>query len=166
MEYTLPSVSRLREILNYDPLTGVLTWRIPRKKASVGTVAGRPRASGHIYVGVDGKKYAAHRIAWAIYYGEHPENIIDHKNCNPSDNRIDNLRIADKSKNAHNSGKWATNTSGYKCVFWNKQRGKWMVRTRIRGEEKYVGLFATKEEAHAAYAAYANENVGEFARAA
>jgi len=163
----LPTIERLRELFDYDPSTGLLTWKEGRKGrfSPKGSVAGRPRKSGHVFVGIDGPKYAAHRVAWAIHYGEWPTKILDHINRDPSDNRIENLRQADKILNAHNSGKWATNTSGFKCVYWNKQRNKWMVKVMINGFAQYLGLYETKEAAHAAHVCFEKRLINELERA-
>lgn len=161
---SLPTVERLREVLNYDPETGIFTWRQHRKSPMIGQLAGGYRKPGYLFISVDERKVGGHRIAWAMVHGEWADKLIDHKNCNPSDNRIENLRLADKSLNGHNSGPQINNTSGYKCVYWSKQRHKWKAQTVINGAEHYIGLYETKEAAHEAYVAYAKEKLGEFAR--
>lgn len=49
------------------------------------------------------KNIQAHRLAWRIYYGRWPSKDIDHKNGDPSDNRISNLREATEQENTFNS---------------------------------------------------------------
>lgn len=161
---SLPTPDRLRELLNYDPETGEFRWKIGRKKAAAGTIAGYVRPDGYLFICVDYTKFGAHRAAWAIMTGEWCNEVIDHANMNKLDNRWCNLRKASKIFNAHNTVECKNNTSGYKCVVWNKQRQKWMATTQIRGVRHYIGLFDDKEDAANAYIAFAKSQVGEFAR--
>ena len=84
----------------------------------------------------------------------------DHLNENRLDNRRKNLRICTKSQNIMNKGFQKNNTSGFKGVFWRKDRSKWKVRIG----QKYVGLFSDKIQAARAYDRKAKELFGEFAR--
>jgi len=104
----LPDINLLREVLSYDPHTGVLRWSeaAPRNR---GRQAGSTNPSGYKFVRlrVEGKVYScyAHRIAYALHYGDDPYPMeIDHINRNVGDNAIANLRIATRSlqnKNRH-----------------------------------------------------------------
>jgi hypothetical protein len=87
---------------------------------------------------------------------------VDHINGDPLNNTRENLRLATSSQNLSNRRKPVNNTSGYKCVIWNKQSRKWQARTKQAGRIIYLGLFDTPEEAHAAYCAKAKELHGEF----
>lgn len=160
----LPDVERLREALSYDPETGLFVWTVKRKGTSITKCAGWIRKSGYRFIGFDGVTIGAHRIAWAMTYGEWATEIIDHKNGDTTDNRIDNLRLANKSLNAHNAGAWATNTSGFKCVFWNAQKSRWFAKTTVARKVYFLGLYDTKEAAHAAYVKFITEKIGEYAR--
>lgn len=95
----------------------------------------------------------AHRVIWAIHYGEWPENEVDHINGNKTDNRIENLRIATPSENRCNRGKQRNNTSGYKGVYFNKRSNSWYAEIRKSGIKKYLGSAKTPEEAHKIYVA-------------
>ena len=159
----LPSVDRLRELLNYNPETGEFTWKIGRKKAPMGGRAGYI-LNGYLTICIDYRKFGAHRAAWALTHGEWADCILDHKNCNTLDNSISNLRLADKSKNAHNTGLNKNNTTGYKCVYWNKVNRRWQALIQIKGKIKHIGLYDTPEEAQAGYLAYAKTVFGDFAR--
>src|SRR6266700_4134664 len=96
----LPAIARLRELLSYDPGTGILCWRISKGKRKAGAVAECKSKDGYIAIGHD--RWAAHRIAWAIYYGEWPRQEIDHRDLNKSNNSIINLREANRAQNAAN----------------------------------------------------------------
>lgn len=70
-----------------------------------GAMAGcRRKKDGYILVGVDNRLYLAHRLIWMMVYGEWP-NVIDHKNGDPSDNRLVNLRNVNQSENILNSSR-------------------------------------------------------------
>ncbi len=92
----LPPIERLRSLLDYNPETGEITWKVHRKpNKKPGTSAGC-MAKGRPYgiIGIDNDTWAAHRIAWALHYGEDPHpNEIDHWDRDPTNNRIGNLQV-------------------------------------------------------------------------
>ncbi len=103
-------------------------------------------------------------IVWALKHGVWLAGL-DHKNHNPLDDRIENLRPATSIQNAHNQGKKKTNTSGYKGVSRNRRtRSKpWEARIMINGKKKYLVAFNDPADAHAAYCRAADLLHGEFA---
>lgn len=96
---------RLRELLHYDPDTGVFTNIKPRHRVKVGDIAGSNSGKGYLQIQIDQKRYSAHRLAWLYTYGRFPEEFIDHINGNPSDNRIVNLREVTQRENLQNRKK-------------------------------------------------------------
>ena len=72
---------------------------------------------------------------------------IDHKDRNPSNNHVDNLRWATRSENCLNTGLRSDNTSGEKNVYYCKQKNKWTIRFMENGKEISCGFYDTKEEA-------------------
>ena len=157
------SHSALQKALTYNPLTGIFCWDSARPKIRVGQQAGHlKKPQGYIYIEINGKCYSAHRLAWFYCNKEWPTGQIDHKNRNRADNRIDNLRIATNGQNRANSK--TTNKHGLKGVFhcgWLKTK-PWKSSIKHMGNVIYLGLFATKEEAHSAYKNAARKLHGEF----
>ncbi len=161
----LVEIEYLRMRLSFDPDTGIFRWKTPfGTKVKPGDKMGHVQGYGRIKIDLDGKQYMAHRLAWFYVYGKWPQSDIDHINGDPSDNRICNLREATDSQNLANSKKPITNKSGKKGVSWHGGAGKWQAHIRVRGENRYLGLFGTVAEAHSAYAAAAIESNGDFAR--
>lgn len=155
--------AELKELMYYDPETGVFVWRVSKsKRVKVGSVAGTLQNKGYIHIKINGRKYLAHRLAFLYMTGTFPEHQIDHQNGIRADNRWNNLREATNSDNQRNSGKQANNTSGYKGVAWNKQAGKWYAQCGVNGKDYHIGSFTTANEAHAAYCAFAAKYHGEF----
>ena len=150
---------RLKELLRYDPETGEFVWAIDRSsKVRAGHVAGHKHAQyGYIYIGIDGMRYRAHRLAWMYVFGEHPDAWIDHINGDVQDNRIRNLRKATPSQNQQNRGGAQRNSkSGLLGVQWWSPYGQivskpWRAMIRFGGKRLSLGYYATPEEAHAAY---------------
>jgi len=162
----------LKSHLDYDPQTGVFYWR-PREGVRrewntryAGTVAGYRAGSSYRQISLKGKSYYAHRLAWMYVYGCFPKEAIDHVNCDKDDNRIENLREATPRQNNGNMPLRKDNTSGYKGVYWNKQRRAWQVTIHYKGKSKYLGLFADIDAARGAYLEAARDRFGSFARAA
>jgi hypothetical protein len=169
---TALAVERARNLLSYDPNTGILTWMLrPGDNQSIrtwntrfaGKEAGMLREDGYRVIGIDGKNYYAHRVIWLIVQGEWIDEI-DHRDLNPSNNRWNNLRKATQSQNMANQALPPHNTSGFKGVFWHKQRGYWVARIKVMGAYQHLGCFSTKEGAGAAYEKAAVAVFGEFAR--
>jgi hypothetical protein len=115
---------RVHELLDYDPKTGIFTWKVGRGGRRFGRVAGNKRSDGYIKIQIDGRSYLAHRLAWLYIYGYLPEHDVDQIDRDPSNNRIDNLREVSRTCNLRNCGNHSSNTSGVKGVSFHKQRGK------------------------------------------
>lgn len=138
---------RLRELLHYDPETGIFTRR------DSGVVAGGIEVSGRITVGIDGKRFYAYRLAWLYMCGYWPTEDIDHIDGNKRNDRIGNLREATKSQNAQNLSKRKKNKHGLVGVCWDRSRQKWKASIIVNGKTINAGRFPTPELAHAAYCA-------------
>lgn len=149
------SAERLREFLEYDPTSGLFIWRITRgSRAKAGDVAGNRHSSGYIVINTDGRLYYGHRLAWLYVYGAWPTNQIDHCDGNRANNRFSNLREATNAENAQNMRKaHSDNLSGLLGASRNKRDGKWKAKIWFDRTSRYIGIFATAEEAHAAYLA-------------
>ena len=164
-------LNRLKEIMKYDPDTGVFIYLVNRgrqRKAgdTVGFVSQKSfhNGGGYRIIAVDEREYAAHRLAWFYHYGTWPDEFIDHINGLRDDNRISNLRIATRSQNMANRSKQSNNTSGLKGVSFNKRARKWVSCIQKEGKYIYLGLHETKERAYSVYCRAAKEMFGEFAR--
>lgn len=153
----------LREILDYDPDTGIFRWRVKvAQRVRVGDIAGCLH-HGYRDISIDHKQWPAHCLAWYYFYGIWPRGDIDHEDTIKDHNWIDNLRPATRSQNCANSRR-RNNSSGYKGVSYN-QYGKWMARITKDGTLIYIGNFSAPEAAHSAYVAKAKELFGAFSNA-
>jgi len=155
--------SELKEVLEYNPDTGVFTWiKSIGRRVKAGDIAGYKDKRGYICIVVKQKKYQAHRLAYLYITGNFPENQIDHINHIRDDNRWTNLRNATMSQNKANTVKQKNNTSGYKGVVWHKRRKKWYARISYMNKDIHVGSYTTPQEAAEAYKKKAIELFGEF----
>jgi hypothetical protein len=157
-------IDELRRVLRYEPRTGKLFWKVRLcRSVPAGSEAGCvDPATGYIRVGVFGTVIYAHRIAWALHYGEWPDTILDHKNRCKINNRINNLRKATDSRNQANAAR-SKNASGYRGVFWHPVCKKWFAAIKRAGKSIHLGMFADPAEASAVYQAAAREIYGDFA---
>ncbi len=152
--------------LDYNSETGVLTWNDSYSSFAIkGRIAGCISHDGYRQIQICRRITFAHRIAWFITYGEIPQTI-DHIDRNKQNNAIANLRLCNNSQNQGNRGKSKNNTSGIKGVTYDKKNGKWQAQIKSEYVNKYLGRFASKQEAAEAYAKAAERVFGEFARAA
>lgn len=158
------TAARLREILDYDPKTGVFVWKISIRRMRAGDVAGCLTKNGYVVIRIEQRNYLAQRLAHLYMTGEWPPAGMDHRDLVRSNNRWANLRPADQAQNMWNFGPKASNTSGFKGVWLDKRRGKWVAETTVRQKKVHLGSFATPEAAASAYAAAAARLHGEFAR--
>ena len=171
------NIELLRLAIDYDPQTGRMTWkeRNPEQWPDARTAkifnlqfAGKPvgvvAKNGYVLVSFLGKRFYAHRVAWAITHGEQPESCIDHANGIRTDNRLANLRVATESQNRHNTGIRSVNTSGHKNVSWSKSLKRWSVEIRSNGKRHFIGYFLSKSEAAMAAKNARKKLHGEFAR--
>lgn len=147
--------SELKTRLNYDAETGLFMRTNMRGVSKKGWMQGCPNADGYLVLGVAGKTYLSHRLAWLWVYGKWPTEHIDHINGNPADNRICNLREATRSLNMQNLRRAKTSnvSSGLLGVTAHKKSGKWIAQIYTNGRTKFLGYFVGKEDAHAAYLA-------------
>lgn len=163
----LPTPEQLRQLLRYEPDTGKIFWRErtpdlfrdgARKSARTACKQWNTRHAGKEALAcIDANGYrhgtalsismAAHRVIWAIHYGEWPQDEIDHKDGDRSNNRIGNLRAATSALNKMNRALRRDNKTGTPGITWHHREKRW--RARI-GSHKSLGYFLTKDEAVAA----------------
>ena len=138
---------RLKELLNYDPETGIFTRKTSIAGHKVGSISGASQNKGYIQMYVDSKNYLAHRLAWLYVYGCWPKYQIDHINRNKKDNRIVNLRDVSNSTNQHNIGIRSHNVSGVTGVVWNSRNQKWVAQLIYQNKRYHIGTYTNVEDA-------------------
>lgn len=93
----------------------------------------------------------------------HSSVSVDHVNGNGLDNRKSNLRKCNHSQNMKNQTRHKNNKSGYKGVYWNKQKNKWAATIKVEGKSVHLGYFADKDWAAIAYNKAAQKFFKDFA---
>jgi hypothetical protein len=138
---------RLKEVLHYNPDTGIFTWILSNSnRIHKGDKAGC-NSNGYISIGVDGSRYRAHVLAWLYMEGYFPENDIDHINRIKSDNKWKNLRHVSRSCNLRNNDIRSNNTSGLTGIRLNCNKSKWIVEITINNKNIYLGRYINKVDA-------------------
>ena len=151
----------VKELFTYK--NGLLIRNIDKgRKAKSGDVAGYLDAKGYVIVKLNGRPYKVHRLIWLYHYGHLPDAFIDHINGTPSDNRIENLRLATRSQNSSNSKLSVKNSSGCKGV--SNVNGSWRAVIEVNGRKIQLGSFKDKEYACKVYKDAALFYFGEYAR--
>lgn len=152
---------RLLELLDYNAVSGIFTRKVSLSSRSpVGSVAGSTN-KGYCFIYVEGKRYAAHRLAWFYIHGAWPTNLVDHSNTNGTHNAISNLRLANKSTNGANRGLNKNNTTGFKGVIvW---RDRFISKIKVNKTLIHLGCFLDSKDAARAYDQAAIQHFGQFA---
>jgi hypothetical protein len=144
---TMLSNTELRQLLDYDPNTGHLTWI---KKINKGTVlksrAGTKQADGYRSVKLYGRKYLEHRLIWCWVHGDYPSQHLDHINHIRDDNRIINLREVTISENARNRLTRNSRT-GEKGIWYCRRRKRYIAEIVLNGKKIYQASFEDPDEA-------------------
>lgn len=143
----------LKEVLYYDPETGLFTWikRLSRG-AKIGDIAGCTAThckakKKYIVIGIKNKVYLAHRLAWFYMTGKWPKEQIDHADGNGLNNKWDNISESTHAQNCKNVRLRTDNISGCSGVCWHKLSGKWRARISVNKKELSLGLFENKKDA-------------------
>jgi len=162
--------SQLKDLLEYDPLTGIFKHHRTGKGIRSSRLAGyTKKSSGYNYIKIDYKPYLSHRLAWIYVHGVFPTRFISHINDNKSDNRIANLRETNEYQiHQRELRKRKDGASTYRGVIrayaaTEKTKKPWIANIKSGGKAYNLGVFATEIEAHAAYCAAADKYHKEFA---
>lgn len=162
----LPTQKFLKACLDYDPLTGLFTWRkrpdwtFPRAKAQKRSwnakrwnsrLAGKPafccpQNKGYLMGRLNDKAYLAHRVAWKIMTGKDPVEV-DHQDGNRKNNAFSNLLSTNSLGTARNSAMNRNNTSGRKGVAKGKGKRSWSAYITVNREKINLGTYPSFEEA-------------------
>ena len=153
MAAAIISSARLRELLHYDPETGSISWAQPQSnRVQRGAAAGTKTKLGYLRIGISGRDYLAHRVAWALHHGAWPAGVIDHIDGDTMNNRLSNLRDVSAAVNMQNRRTPTRGTaSGALGATWHQASRSWHARIKTGGKTTSLGYHATPEQAHAAY---------------
>jgi hypothetical protein len=151
---------RLHEMFEYRD--GTLYRKKSLGRSKTGDKAGFVTNKGYIYINIDKKCIAAHRLIWVMQHGAFPE-LIDHIDGDRLNNRIENLRLADRFGNAQNKRMHKNNTSGVKGVYWKRDKNKWAAQITCNNQQKFLGCFASIDEANEAVSLARSSLHGQFA---
>jgi hypothetical protein len=99
--------ARLKELVTYDPETGLFTSLVKRGRGSKGVrpgdILGTINMDGYVVIRIDGVQYKAHRLVWIYMHGSVADDRdIDHKFHCRDDNRYEKLRCVPHSVNMQN----------------------------------------------------------------
>lgn len=147
-----PSVLlELAAFIDYDPVEGLLTWcaAVGTRRDLVGVEVGSLRPDGYRHFGFRGRQFLSHRVAWALFYGTWPDDLIDHEGRCRANNRIANLRHSTYSLNAQNKNEIGRprTRSVAEGVYPSGQ--KFCAHISACGVQHYLGSFGSAAEATA-----------------
>lgn len=156
----------VRRVLDYDPVTGIFTWKISGC-GRVGKIAGAINSHGYRKIGIGGVVYGANRLAWLHTHGVWPSAIIDHADGNKAHDALINLREATRSQNSCNqkANKRRSGIQAPKGAYFSAKGQNWKAIITTKGIRRHLGYHPTPEAAHAAYVEAARIEHLQFARA-
>ena len=148
------TLERVKELLHYEPTTGIFTWKCSRgnNRIKAGSRAGSVYPTGYRFIGIDNTDYAESRLAWLYVHGVFPTQVIDHIDGYRDNNRISNLRDvsqADNVKAFRTLG--ANNKTGFTGVGFFKRDNRYRAYIGLNNKFIHLGYFDTAEEASIAY---------------
>lgn len=150
-----------KEEVNTDFVThfGIVYWKTgPRANK----VAGWKDTSGYQLIRYKGVLVRAHNIVWLMIKGVWPDKELDHKDTNPQNNSIDNLRESDRNEQGMNQKLQARRAGKYKGVHQSSS-GKFYVKIKFHGKQLYYGSYESELEAAMVYNINAEKLFGKFA---
>lgn len=137
------TAARLKELIEYDPLTGDFWWRVTvGPMAMAGSRAGTRKKGSRSQIRVDGIIYKSHRLAWLYMTGEWPTHQVDHMDGDPSNNKWDNLRSVTNTINNRNKSLNYKNKTGVAgvCLDPSKRKPTWCAYIKD-GKKIHLGAF-------------------------
>lgn len=144
-------IARIRELFRYDPERGVLVWMVrTARRIQVGDVAGYVGPKGRRQVRFDGVLYPTARVIWAYVHGVIPAGDVDHKDGNPANETMRNLRDVSHQANSQNVKKAFAHTSTG-LLGAHRSGKRFSAKIQVNGQTVWLGRFDSAEAAHAKY---------------
>lgn len=141
----------LKELVHYNPDTGLMTWRTSTPHRTAGHEVGSEFTSKcgkkYRHVMLKNRMYLVHRLVFLYMVGEFPSKQVDHISGNGTDNRWENLREVSSTGNSRNRRMNHNNSSGCAGVIWYPRYDKWLVRIGMYGKKVTLGYFDDLQEA-------------------
>ncbi len=138
---------RLKELLKYNPDTGIFIWIKSVGTVRSGAEAGCINDNGYLLIQIDGRRYRGHRLCFLYMTGSFPVADVDHLNHVRDDNRWANIREATAQDNAKNRVIASHNKSGFIGVYFCADRDAWRSQICVNRKKKHLGYFKQKSDA-------------------
>ena len=138
----------LRELYDYNSLTGSLTYKIEWHYTTVvGQEVGVLESVGYRSTRLCGVHKKVHHIivAWMLGFWPIEVDHIDHQRSN---NKWDNLIVTSRAKNMLNKSLYRINKHGIPGISIRKH--KWLARIRHNSKDIYLGSFTNLLDAASA----------------
>ena len=141
----------LKELLHYDPETGLFTWLVSRGSSKRGKIAGHrkeSRGKHYIEIIIYGKHYKAHRLAFLYMDGDFPEEEVDHDDGDGTNNKWRNIDYATRNDNSMNKRIYSNNKTGVCGVYIDhKNNGKYRAFIKVNNKTISLGTYEHLNEA-------------------
>jgi len=155
----------LKELIHYDPETGVFTWRYrdikwfvhcknPEGYCKTWNVKFAKKVAGcynpetrYLVISILGKTHYGHRLAWIYMTGEFPDIETDHIDQDRKNCKFENLRSVSVLVNQQNATMKSNNSSGFNGVHFDNHAKKWRARIVVDNNPIHGGFFINLEDA-------------------
>lgn len=152
----------IKEYIKYDETspTCLSVIKTYHRNHKVGDPVGSVGSDGYYVFTFKSRQYRNNRVVWLLVHGEEPPKnlVVDHIDRDPKNNLIDNLRLLTHAENHQNTNPPKNNKSGHKGLFWQEERGRWLVYRTLDGKRHHIGRYLEKEDALLALSQWLAEN--------
>jgi hypothetical protein len=140
---------RVQELFAYNPEDGILRTKTIRQGSNsyIGQPIGTLTNYGYLCVTIDTKRYQLHRVIWLYVYGYIPKEDLDHIDGNRTNNRLFNLREANRQDNLKNTAVHRDSSTSILGVNWDKRKSKWRATIYVNKKQEHLGYFKEIQEA-------------------
>lgn len=147
-----------KDIENYEGiyqvsnLGNIKSLKFNKEKILKPTIDGASYYSVNLYKNGVQKNFSIHKLVAISFLNHIPcgfNLVINHKDFNRLNNKVDNLEIITNRENTNK--KHIKSSSEYVGVYWCKDKNKWRSQINYNGKTKHLGYFINEIEAHFAY---------------
>ncbi len=153
----------LTSIIEYSEKHKYLVWKQkPNGRVKIGDRVGTLSAYGYYNAVIRYRSYRVSHLVWFYHNGRWPKQTIDHKDGNPNNDVIENLREATPTEQSRNVKVWRKKLLPKWVYYDYKQSNPYGARVTVNKHTHFLGYYKTAQKAYETARKFAEKNHGEF----